>query len=63
MFSFFGGSKPVAVDSGVKEKSSTYMTVDSDVKEKVGNQRYGIYNQSCKEEIYISIICVQHYFF
>ena len=51
MFSFFGGSKPVAVDSGVKEKSLKDMAVDRGVKEKLGNQRYVIYNASSEEEV------------
>ena len=50
MFSFFGGSKPVAVVSGVKEKSLKDMAVDRGVKEKHGNQRYVIYNASSSSE-------------
>ena len=42
------------VDSGVKEKSSKHMAVDSGVKKKVGNQRNVIYNPSCKEEVKIN---------
>ena len=44
----------MTVDSGVKEKSSKHMAVDSVVKEKVGNQRYVIYNPFCKEEVKIN---------
>ena len=51
MFSFFGGSKPVAVDSGVKKKSLKDMVVNRGVKEKLGNLRYVIYNASSEEEV------------
>ena len=40
----------MAVDSGVKEKSLKDMDVDRGVKEKLGNQRYVIYNASSSEE-------------